>query len=240
MHRYVEIEEFIRAQIESGKLLDGDIIPAETLLAVQFAVSRPTVRQAMSNLVNAGYLTRVRGRGSFVNKPKIVQESTRFIESYNIEMSKKGLIPRTLVLAMEVLPASNLIAQKLCIKQKDKVIRLKRLRFAVTDTMNKQYPVLLTEVYIPYSILPKLVEYDFESFSLYEVFEQNGIFLKKVRRELEAKLCDDESASMLEIPPNSAVHFVTSTGYLDDGSIVEYSQSIYPADRNKFVVEIIK
>lgn len=240
MHRYVEIEEYIKVQIDKGKLKDGDIIPAETVLATQFNVSRPTVRQAMSNLVNAGYLTRVRGKGSFVSKPKILQESTRFIESYNVEMSKKGLVPRTLVLAMEVLPASKPIAEKLSIKHKEKVIRLKRLRFAVSYNMNKQYAVLLTEVYIPYSIMPKLIEYDFESFSLYEVFEQNGIQLKKVRRELEARLCDEESASLLEVEPNSAVQYVTSTGYLEDGSIVEYSQSVYPADQNKFVVEIIK
>lgn len=42
-----------------------------------FDVSRPTVRQAVTELVNLGYLKRVRGRGTYVAKPKIKQEFTK-------------------------------------------------------------------------------------------------------------------------------------------------------------------
>lgn len=240
MHLYLEVEEYIKQLIESEQLKDGDCLPTETDLAQQFKISRPTVRQAMSNLVNQGYVTRVRGKGSFVTKPKILQESTRFIESYNVEMSKKGLIPRTIVLDMALETPTSFIADKLNLKPKDKIIRLKRLRYAVANGKTQERPVLLTEVFIPQHLIPNLIDYDFESFSMYEVFEQNGIYLKKVRREIEARLCESDVADILEVKDNSAVQFITSTGYLEDGTVIEYSQSIYPAERNKFVVEIIR
>ncbi len=240
MHRYLQVEEYVKQLIESEQFKDGDCLPTETELAQQFEISRPTVRQAMSNLVNQGYITRVRGKGSFVTKPKILQESTRFIESYNVEMSKKGLIPKTILLDMVVETPNPFIMDKLSLKQKEKVVRLKRLRYAVSNGKTQERPVLLTEVFIPLRLIPNLIEYDFESFSLYEVFEQNGIYLKKVRREIEARLCESQVADILEVKENSAIQFITSIGYLEDGTVIEYSQSIYPAERNKFVVEIIR
>lgn len=242
MHQYAKVEEYIKQQIEKEKWKDGDLLPPEVELAKQFGISRPTIRQAMSNLVNQGYIKRTRGKGSFVTKPKIIQESTRFIESYNVEMNKKGLIPKTIVLSMKIEPPSPFIMDKLELSNtKDKVIHLKRLRYA--SNVNKQdgeHPVLLTEVFVPYKLFPKLLEYDMESFSFYEVLEENGLHVARVCREMEARLCDKQTSEILEVAENSAIQYVASIGYLTDGTVVEYSRSIYPAERNKFVVEIIR
>ena len=69
LHLYSQIENYILDDIKSGKLTEGDMIPPETVLSKDFNVSRPTVRQALNNLVNEGYLVRIKGKGSFVNPP---------------------------------------------------------------------------------------------------------------------------------------------------------------------------
>jgi len=238
LHLYTKIEEYIKNMIENGTLNEGDCIPKELDLTIQFKVSRPTVRQAMSNLVNQGYITRVKGRGSFVSKPKIAQEYTKYIESYNVEMQKKGLVPKTVVLKFEILKADAWVAEKLKIEKNDKVIYLKRLRYALGAFDEK--PVLFTTVYIPYHSIPDFMNYDFEKFSLYEVLGLYNKSPQKVVRELNASIAPIEISQLLEIGKNSPVQFITSTGFLDSGEIIEYSQSYYPSSRNKFIIEIVK
>jgi DNA-binding FadR family transcriptional regulator len=63
-----ETMERIAGAIKSRLLSPGDRLPAERELAIQLGVSRSTLRVALQNLVNAGWLEVRRGRhgGSFV------------------------------------------------------------------------------------------------------------------------------------------------------------------------------
>ena len=129
MHNYAKVYQYILGKIQNGEFQEGDLIPKEMDLSEQFNVSRPTVRHALNDLVNEGYLTRVRGRGSFVTKPKVVQEYTKFIESYDQEMEKKGLSPLTKVLELSMIYPNEYIQGCLSITGEERVIKLRRLRF---------------------------------------------------------------------------------------------------------------
>lgn len=236
MPLYDQIIENIMLKINSHELKEGDMLPTEIELSAQFKVSRPTVRTAMLKLVNEGYLTRVKGRGTFVTKPKLVQESSQFIESYNEEMLSKGFTPRTFVLDFKVITKNDLVCAKLNISSGDKIILLRRLRYV--QPTNEEKPVVLTTVYIPYDLVPDLLNYDLESFSLYEVLDKHGITVTQVIRELEIRMLYGKTARLLEAKENSAAHFISSTGYDADGRVVEYSESFYPADRNKFIIKV--
>ncbi len=238
MPLYYKVQNYILELIKSNKLKEGDLIPTEMELSNMFHISRPTVRQGLNTLVSKDYLKRVKGKGTFVTKPKILQENTRFIESYNREMHKKGLIPETRVLEISIRICPDFLVDKLGIQDGDKIIMLKRLRYAYGDEEENTKPILLTTVYIPYLKFPNLILYDFEKRSLYEVLEENNVYIKKVLREIEAKLSNKETSALLEINEGSPIQFITSFGYLEDGSVIEYSESIYPGERNKFIVEI--
>lgn len=217
------------------------MLPNEIKISEILEISRPTVRQALTNLVNEGYVNRIKGKGTFVTKPIITQEYTSIIESYNVEMSKKGFIPKTKVLELKVIEAGESICKKLKIKKNEKIIKLKRLRYATQKNDNRYKPVLVTTVYMPYVLLPDLISYDFEVFSFYEVLDKYNLSVKNVVREMEAKrLEEDDTAKLLEIETGTAVHFITSIGYLPSGTPVEYSESTYPGERNKFIIKITK
>ena len=64
-----QVEHQIREAILRGEFSQGDKLPPETELALQFGVSRPTVREALGSLVAAGLIRKVPGvaGGSFVN-----------------------------------------------------------------------------------------------------------------------------------------------------------------------------
>ena len=64
----------VRAVLE--RLIDvelhpGDPIPSERALVDKLNVSRVTVRQAISDLVESGALERVHGKGTFVTGPQV-------------------------------------------------------------------------------------------------------------------------------------------------------------------------
>lgn len=240
---YFQLQNFIINQINIGNLSEGDMLPTEINISEKLNISRPTVRQALSYLVNQGYLFRIKGKGSFVSIPKMAQESTRFIESYNDEMKKKGLIPKTKVLELIIVEADERVASKLQLKINEKVIKLSRLRFASSihennDITNDSKPILLTTVYVPLKLIPKLINYDFEVFSFYEVLDKNNLPVKKVIRELEAKCSSEEWSKLLHIPYGDAVHFISSVGFLINNIPIEFSESIYPGSRSKFLIEI--
>ena len=66
-------------------------LPTELEMCSRFEISRPTVRQAINELVNNGYLERIKGKGTFIAKTKIKQDYLLLIESFNDEMHNKGL-----------------------------------------------------------------------------------------------------------------------------------------------------
>lgn len=62
----VMVTDVLREKIVSGSWLPGAQVPTEKSLSEQMAVSRATVREALSRLKNEGYLHSVQGKGAFV------------------------------------------------------------------------------------------------------------------------------------------------------------------------------
>lgn len=67
---YQQIQDYIKELIHTSDLKQGDRIPTEKELMELFNVSKITVVNALAGLVNEGAISRVPGRGSFVNKTK--------------------------------------------------------------------------------------------------------------------------------------------------------------------------
>ncbi|WP_308638637.1 GntR family transcriptional regulator [Paenibacillus silvisoli] len=64
---YQVIQDFIKNQISSGALKPGEKILTEKELMEKFEVSRITVSNALGSLTKEGWLTRIQGKGSYVN-----------------------------------------------------------------------------------------------------------------------------------------------------------------------------
>jgi GntR family transcriptional regulator of arabinose operon len=62
---YYQLAEQIKAQIESGQIKIGDKLPSESEMVEAYGIGRLTVRGALSQLVNAGYLKKVHGKGTY-------------------------------------------------------------------------------------------------------------------------------------------------------------------------------
>lgn len=77
---YQQLADIIRNSITSGELKYGDKIPTEVELSEKYNVSRITVRAAINELVESGFLIKKQGKGTFVSKPK-VQRKIEYLSS---------------------------------------------------------------------------------------------------------------------------------------------------------------
>ena len=81
--RYRSVADTLMEGILSGKYPVGAILPGETDVATQFAISRHTARDAMRLLEQAGMITRRRRVGSMVVSNELPMRYNQRIESLN-------------------------------------------------------------------------------------------------------------------------------------------------------------
>jgi DNA-binding GntR family transcriptional regulator len=65
-HQYQTIYEALKKQIQAGQFQEGQLLPSENELSLQFQTTRMTIRQALNELVNEGYIIRKHGKGSIL------------------------------------------------------------------------------------------------------------------------------------------------------------------------------
>lgn len=227
-----QIKEDLLNKIEYEDYKVGDKIPNEVDLATHYKVSRPTVRQAINALVIDGFLERRKKRGTIVRQRKINQKFTHVIESYNDEMTRKGLIPKTKVLSLKSEVANEEVMQQLELKPGESVYKLVRLRYAEED------PIVLVTTYIPLSLVPNLKEIDFTTTRFYEVLEKNQTPIKEITRKLELITADETVSDLLSVEIDAPLFYFHSVGYIEDHVPIEYSVSKYRGDLNSFIFNI--
>ena len=229
---YYQLKEIILSEITNGSLVPGDYLPTENELMARYQISRATVRQAMTELVNENYLSRQKGKGTFVSKPKISQQYIDKVETYREQIKKMGAQPSTKMLSFEVIGANALIAKALNITKETEVIKLIRIRFV------EEEPIVIAETYMPYSLCKFVLDYDMSSQSLYDLLSSDDkTKIVKAKRTIEAELADEEVSRYLEIKNGAPLQVIKTTAFNREEVTIEYTIAKYRGDRNLFVIE---
>ncbi|WP_027953874.1 GntR family transcriptional regulator [Halobacillus kuroshimensis] len=228
---YYQIEEFLKLEINEGAFHPGDMIPSERELSERFQVSRMTVRQAVSNMVNDGILYREKGRGTFVAEKKI-EQPLKGLTSFTEDMKLRGMSSSSRLLSFDVMQAPQDIASKLNLEDDGDVYAVKRIRFAEKQAM------AVETSFLPVSLLPDLTE-EIVHGSMYEYLENVlDLRISHARQEIEARAADEKESEDLQIEAHSPVLHIERCSYLDNRVPFEVVKSTYRADRYKFISDI--
>ncbi len=233
---YYQLKKCVLEMLKESKLKEGDMLPPESELCKALGVSRPTIRQAFSELESEGLLKRYKGRGTFVSKPKVEERFLRQLETYNSEMLAKNMTPHTLVLALEKIIGHGEASEQLGIPIDSPMIYLSRLRSA------DDIALVYVETYLPYEQYKRLMDVDFSVYSLYDSLEEiYGTYVNRVRREIEAVNARRSEAELLNISIGKAISLVKTVGFAENtANPVEFSIARYRGDLNKFTVDIYR
>ncbi|MBU3137837.1 GntR family transcriptional regulator [Clostridium gasigenes] len=228
---YYQIKGFLEKKIIDEEYSQGDILPSELELQETFNVSRITVRQAINDLVNEGYLLKTRGKGTSVIFNKIEEPLSR-IMSFTEEMRMKGLEPSTKFIKIDIVKSNKLIAKKINITEGEEVYKIERLRY-----VNNQ-PMVLFITYLKRELNLSL-DIDQYTGSLYELLnEKNGIVVSKTKEYFEAVAVDKDIRGHLKIEEGTPVLKRTRISFDSNGNNLEYTICYYRADKYRYLVEI--
>ncbi len=191
--------EILRKHILQGLYPEGGLIPSENELCSLYNVTRPTVRQALSQLVSDGFIKKHQGKGS------IVQPLPRGIGILSIQGTTTGIGPHSLETRLVDKPVATAWPDDFPFEleheeKKSGCIRLERRR--IVDGM----PVLYEISYLPNINIPRFTRKSFENRSLFEVLRSTyQIVVRGGSQRIRAIRANGLIANYLSIREGDAV-----------------------------------
>ena len=228
---YIRIHDENKHQIETGVFEVGQRLPSERVMAEQFGVSRMTLRQAVTSLVEEGILTRYVGSGTFVASDR-VREKMRGTTSFTEIIQNLGKTPSSKVLSYQKTKANEVECDKLQLKKGAQIIRMERIRYA------DELPICYEVASIPYRLIEDFAKNDIAN-HFYDTLANAGKKIGRSEQIISAKIVNKEIANFLSIKQSSAILALTQVSYFanTDETPFEYVLSQYVGERFEFYLE---
>ena len=226
---YIRIHDAIKKEIDEGVWEIGQRLPSERDLADDYEVSRMTLRQAITLLVEEGILERRVGSGTYVASHR-VQEKMRGTTSFTEIVRSQGKTPSSQLISYQRKPANETEIQQLQLKATDTVVRMERVRFA------DNVPLVFEVASIPEKLIQSFNQEDITE-HFFQTLTDNGYEIVKSEQTIYAKNASERVANYLKVPKNHAVLALTQVSYFTDGRPFEYVHSQYVGDRFEFYLE---
>ena len=226
---YFQVATRLQELIEKGEIGVGARIENEVDLAERLGVSRPTTRRAIQYLVERGMLVRKRGVGTQVVHPK-VRRPVELTSLYD-DLVNSDRAPRTEVLDLKVIRATQEIADALETSPGVEVTWIERLRYAGGE------PLALMHNAIPVDLLPLTAE-DLSEHGLYELFRRAGFVPRIATQVIGARSATSAEAKILDEKRGASLLTMTRTAWDAGGRALEYGSHLYRASRYNFEVNL--
>ncbi|WP_338869107.1 GntR family transcriptional regulator [Spirosoma sp. SC4-14] len=207
--QYQYLYETLRQDIIRGVFKAGDLLPSESVLQQQYRLTQPTIRQALSLLVQEGYIKKHQGKGSIVQAIPIglgvMSLQTHVAHIDENEAVSEGLsaeVITTIILAKPILcPFPN------------------ELLFYPTDeTPDTQYyclerlrsvngnPVFFEKLILPNRYLPNLSRQRLTNRSFFDLLRTKyGLVVTGGEQKIQALPAENHIANQLQVEPGSPV-----------------------------------
>jgi GntR family transcriptional regulator len=177
-----------------GAYPHGAKLPNEDDLAQRFGVSRATVREAVSGLVEAGYVTRRHGSGTYVTGALPRRHALDMSVSYTRMIAEAGMVPGVVIIDRSEHPATADEADALRVPDGEPLLVVERIRTA------DGRPVVLSVDRLPRAYAPPDEELDA---SLYTVLDRGGHTVHAASARLVPVVADERQARLLAVPPGT-------------------------------------
>ncbi|MBT2616035.1 MULTISPECIES: GntR family transcriptional regulator [unclassified Bacillus (in: firmicutes)] len=223
---YLQIKEILKDRILHGVYAIDTNIPSEPLLEEEFNVSKVTVRNAIKELVQEGYVEKKSGKG------------TRVIANGSIVKLSKG--KRFTELLVE--EGHSILKKVLNISRIDlsSDSKLHSLFGARCISIERIYlldnePYIYFTHYISLDLNKEEIK-DVQINSLYRFLEEQNVKLETFRDEFAVAIAPDHICETLKIEYNSPVLKRIRISSDGDGNVTEYSEGYYNTAKQNYIV----
>jgi len=229
---YSQIREALRNQILDGTYKSHERMPSENELVTSFGVSRVTVRQALNDLKSEGLIFKIHGKGTFVAKPKAVQNLMR-LEGFGEAMSRRGHETFSRVLGHRIMRAGKTIGPRLGLRERDDVLELRRVRYLDRE------PISLDVTYVPVAIGERLVREDLPRRDIFVILENDyGIALGNADLQIESMVADADLAPLLNVMQGTPILKIERLTYTAEGRPLDFEYLHYRGDAFQYRMQL--
>lgn len=225
--RYVLLAQNLMDAISTGKFPVGSLMPTEHDVALQYSMSRHTVREALRLLQERGMISRQAGVGtrvtsaepisSYVQTDVGTSDLRRYVQDLHLKFSHQGLVVVDEALA-EFLPAQpgqNWLASH-------------GARFLDRQKL----PIALSSVYVAPPFTDAVIGLMEPNAPIYAVIEERyDISIVEVAQTIEAIRLTGDQAHRLKCEPSDPALRVTRRYHSHTGDLVEVAVNIHPGSR---------
>jgi GntR family transcriptional regulator len=211
------LRDVLLEEITSSQLPPGTKLPTEGQLVERFGVSRATVRDAVRALVEAGYVVRRRGSGSYVTERRRMPHGLDSTLSYLAMIESAGFRAGMHVVEAALEPSSK-DDQPLQLSPGDTVLAVERVRTA------DDRPVIYSHDRIPARLLRSGVDLHALDPSLFALLKSCGHEADHATATLRAVASTDRVAKMLDIRRGKPLLYIEEIDYDREGTPVMFSR----------------
>lgn len=228
--KHAQLREIL-AEVCRTTLKPGDPLPGERLLEDFYGVSRITVRRAIGDLVAAGRLRRVRGKGTFVAPNPLV--SRLHLASFSDEMGAQDVSASSRILLSGRATAPTDVNKFFQTEESTPHIHLRRLRLGDGE------PYSIDDGWYNSELAPTLLENDVYN-SVYSILENDfDLPISGADQTVTAVAADEEVASLLDLTPGTPLLYIIRYSSSGDKP-VEWCSSVYRTDRYRLSTRIAR
>lgn len=224
---YIQLKSIILDKIETGIWKEGELISSERELSDQYSISRMTIRQALGELVQEGYLLKKKGKGTFVCKPKVTQKD---IMSFTEMIDKTGGKLENIILDFDVIKTPEFL----------KSIFTEKTAYKINRNRMVDGEIIANElIYMPYSIGKELKEENLKS-SIYKYLELLNHNVNYCDSSINSVLITDEYKKLFKLKIDVPLLKVNNKVYGLNEELLFFEIAIYRSDKYTLEVNISK
>lgn len=227
---YRQVEADIKSKIVSKVYVAGEKMPTENELSEQYNVSKITIRKAIQNLSDEGYVKKVQGKGTFITykKEKMYLNKPR---GFKETLSSKGHSSKNDIIQASFLNADGDISEKLSIPLNTKVVYLERLVWEDNE------PMAIDKIYIEDEKFPGFITKLSKDHSFYTILEKDyNIQPKRAIYEIDGIIAQNQHADLLKCNIGDPLFSINKISYDFEDKPIHYSSTIVRCDRATYVV----
>jgi GntR family transcriptional regulator len=191
-------------EIDRGVIAPGDPLPTEQTLCDQFGVSRITVRRALADLAEQGYIERRQGVGSFVREhgpaePTDVSDVLEAGRSYMDGLRQSQFETEVEVVELGARRPPRSIGEALGTSgELLHIVRVRRQR-------RTGEPLIVSDAWLPNELADTLTESALLRSPLYELLSDAGVVMDRVQHEITAEIAGPRNAHLLDTAIGAAL-----------------------------------
>lgn len=225
-NKYQAIYQELVSKIDRQELTAGEKLPSEHELLELFDTSRETVRKALNQLAQNGYIQKIRGKGSIVLDRDKFDFPISGLVSFKELAKKMGRPWKTDVHELNSVTASAYLQDKLGESELWKVVRSRKVD-GESIILDKDFFIKSQVPYLDNTIC---------SNSIYDYLENElTLQIAFADKEVTVEEATDQDEEFLDLNGLSHVVVVKSIVHLDDASPFQYTESRHRLDKFRFV-----